>query len=111
MNKENIGVLVELDFCVGCYACQSACQSANELPVKETYLRCILNKPERTRGDMHCFMSPVPYDFAVCAKCMEREGGEAPCAKICIGKALHFGTPDEVHEIAKKSPSRTAIYF
>lgn len=110
MNSNSIGMLVELDFCVGCYACQSACQDANKLPVKETYLRCILAKPEVVDGDMQCYMSPIPYDLGKCGTCIEREG-EAPCSKICIGKALHFGTPEEIHTIAEESPSRISVFF
>ena len=108
---ENIGVLVELDYCVGCYACQSACQCYNDLPLKETYLRCVLMKPENIQGEMHCFMSPIPYDLEACAACIEREGGEAPCARICIGKALHIGPCDDVLDYARTSASRKALYF
>lgn len=111
MSNSSIGVMVELDYCVGCYACQSACQNYNDLPVKETYLRCILAKPEKTRGEMHCFMSPVPYDFTACERCIERNGGEAPCAKICIGKALHIGPVEDVIEQARQTESRVALYF
>ena len=109
--SNKVGMLVELDYCVGCYACQSACQSKNELPVRETYLRCILAKPESVEGTMHCFMAPVPYDLERCASCMESEGGEAPCSKICIGKALHFGTHEEIASIAADASGRVATFL
>lgn len=111
MNDCKTGMLVELDYCVGCYACQSACQNANQLPLTETYLRCILAKPEMVDGDMQSYMSPVPYDLTKCAACMEREGGEAPCAKICIGAALHFGSADEIRELELSASGRTATFF
>lgn len=111
MSESNVGMLVELDYCVGCYACQSACQDKNKLPVKETYLRCILQKPEMLQGEMQCFMSPVPYDLDHCAQCIESECGVAPCAEICIGRALHF---DDIEEICKKAASasgRVAVFM
>lgn len=107
---ENVGVLVELDYCVGCYACQSACQNYNDLPLKETYLRCLLEKPERVQGSMHCFMCPVPYDLNACAACIEREGGEAPCTKICIGHALHIGSADAITQQACEASGRIALF-
>lgn len=107
----NVGALVELDYCVGCYACQSACQNYNKLPLKETFLKCLLAKPEQVQGEMHCFMSPVPYDLKRCAECIEREGGEAPCAKICIGKALHIGPVEEVIEQGRQAEGRVAVFF
>lgn len=110
MSDTKIGALVELDFCVGCYACQSACQDTNELSVKETYLRCIVAKPERVNGEMHCFMGPIPYDLAHCANCIEREGGQAPCEKICIGKALHFGPVADVRRRSETADGRTMLF-
>ena len=43
---KKIGVLVELDYCVGCSACQLACQDYYQLPVTETYMRCFLGKTD-----------------------------------------------------------------
>lgn len=108
--ERTTGVLVELDYCVGCYACQSACQCYNDLPLKETYLRCVLVKPENIQGKMHYFMSPIPYNFGACEECVEREGGEAPCAKICIGKALHIDKTENLLDYAKDTESRIALY-
>lgn len=35
----NIGILVDRDYCVGCFACQSACNDYHKLPLGETYLK------------------------------------------------------------------------
>ena len=53
---KKIGVLVELDYCVGCSACQLACQDYYDLPVTETYMRVFLGKPDVVDG---------PQDVAV----------------------------------------------
>lgn len=102
-------VMVELDYCVGCYACQTACQEYNKLPVKETYMRCVLTKPERVDGDVASFMSPVPLALGRCAECVEREG-EAPCAKICIGSALHIGPREQMVAKAAECTGQMALY-
>lgn len=108
--NDKTAVLVELDFCVGCYACQSACQNYKNLPVKETYLRTLLMKPERVDGDLEYFMSPIPLALRHCTECLG-EHGEAPCAKICIGKALHIGKLQDVMEYADTTDSRIALFF
>lgn len=107
--SENIAVLVESDYCVGCYACQTACQEYNHLPVEQTYMRCALTKPERVDGDITSFMSAVPLALHRCAECIEREG-EAPCAKICIGAALHIGPRAEILEKASSTEGKIALY-
>ena len=58
---KKIGVLVELDYCVGCSACQLACQDYYQLPVTETYMRCFLGKPDVVDGRHEMFMSPYAY--------------------------------------------------
>lgn len=107
---KKIGVLVDLDYCVGCAACQLACQDYYQLPVTETYMRCFLGKPDIVDGKAEMFMSPYPYRLDRCAYCLEKEEGEAPCAAICIAKALHVGEIDEMEELARKSDWHTALY-
>ena len=107
--SENIGVLVETGYCVGCYACQSACQDYNNLSVHETYLRCVLVKPEYVDGDPVSFMSPVPYKTSKCAECLDKEG-VAPCSKICIGRCLHIDAVDKLLAMAGDLGSGFALY-
>lgn len=106
---EKMAVMVELDYCVGCFACQTACQEYNGLPVKETYLRCVLTKPERVDGDIVSHMSAVPLSLMRCAECTERNGG-APCARICIGDALHIGPKGDIMEKASETTGKIALY-
>ena len=70
---KKIGVLVELDYCVGCSACQLACQDYYQLPVTETYMRCFLGKPDVVDGRHEMFMSPYAYRLDKCANCLEKE--------------------------------------
>lgn len=107
---KKIGVLVELDYCVGCSACQLACQDYYQLPVTETYMRVFLGKPDEVDGKPEMFMSPFPYRLDKCAYCLEKEEGKAPCATICISRALHVGELDEMCELADKTNGHLALY-
>ncbi len=108
---KKVAVLVETDYCVGCSACQMACQDYYDLPVTDTYLRVFLGKPDVVDGRHEMFMCPFPYDLDHCANCLEKENGQAPCAQICIAKCLHV---DEVENIekyeAEEASGRVAIF-
>ena len=93
--SEKVGVLVDLDLCVGCYACQSACNNHNHLKLGESYLKCIVDKPERVDGELKMFLCPIPLNLEKCAVCVE-EAGVAPCTPICIGGALAVGPVEEL---------------
>lgn len=97
----NTGVLVDLDFCVGCYACQSACSDHWDLPVGSTYLRVLNCKPEDIEGELKMFQCPIPYNLDRCRECAE-SGEATPCSKICIGKALTVGDADVLSKKASE---------
>jgi len=106
---KKVGMLVDLEFCVGCYACQSACQDYNDLDLGITYLRVINYKPDEVDGELMMFMAPIPYKLEQCAACVEKEG-EAPCAKICIAKALYIDEVEKLTELAEGMDRRTCLF-
>lgn len=106
---KKVGMLVDLDFCVGCYACQSACEDYNKLPLGITYLRVFNHKPDEVDGDLKMFMAPVPYKLEQCAECLSKEE-KAPCTAICIAKALHVDEVDALNELADKMGRRTCLF-
>ncbi|RDB63211.1 hypothetical protein C1878_04930 [Gordonibacter sp. 28C] len=106
---KTIGMLVDLDFCVGCYACQSACSDHWDLPVGSSYLKVMNCKPEEVDGRLKMFLCPIPYSLDRCAQCVEFGEG-ASCAKICIGKALAVGEAGELAERAASLGRRTCLF-
>lgn len=107
---KNAAVLIEFDYCVGCSQCQMACQNYYDLPVRETYMRMILQKPDIVDGKEEMFMCPYPYRLEKCAYCLEQENGAAPCAGGCISKCLHVGEVEEIEALAKKLEGNTAMF-
>ncbi len=90
---QGVAVLVDLDKCIGCRACQVACKEWNGRPAEETEFIGQLTSPpsltanswkvvffhEITRkylgGFEDPYIQPLPYNCLHCA--------EAPCARAC----------------------------
>jgi len=104
------GMLIDLDYCVGCYACQSACQDYFNLPLEETYLKTINTKPHEVDGEMKMFMAAIPYKLERCDECLEKEG-VAPCQSICLSDSIFVGKVDELLDKAKELGTRTMLYM
>lgn len=104
-----IGVLVDLDFCVGCYACQSACNMHWDLPVGDSYIKVFRTPSEVIDGELRMYMLPIPFAMDRCAECVASEEG-TPCTKICIGKALTIGPAEDVREMAENLNRPTALF-
>jgi Fe-S-cluster-containing dehydrogenase component len=106
-----IAMLVDLDRCVGCFACQNACKIINDLPTGVIWLRVTPkeNKPEEVNGKLFMDRFPVPVTLDTCIKCPDRQNGHQPlCASVCMGKALWIGDADKAFEAAK---SKRAVVF
>jgi len=106
-----IAMLIDLERCVGCFACQNACKMVNNLPDGVIWLRVTPRemKPEEVDGRLYMDRFPVPITLDICVNCPDRTNGHQPlCASVCMGKALWIGDPDKALEIAK---SRRAVVF
>jgi Fe-S-cluster-containing dehydrogenase component len=106
-----IAMIIDLDRCVGCYACQNACKTINNLPPGVVWLRVTPkeHKPEEVYGKLFMDRFPVPVTLDACAKCPDRKNGNQPlCATVCMGKALWIGDVNQALNVAK---NKRAVVF
>ena len=102
------GLLVNLDRCTGCMACEAACKVANKLPPGVSWLHVIRNNPEEVDGRLVMDHIPMPRSLKKCEECLDREGSPPLCAKVCMGKALIV---DKVEGLVKVSQKRRSVLF
>ena len=106
-----IAMVIDLERCVGCFACQNACKLVNNLPDGVTWLRVTPkeHKPEEVDGKLYMDRFPVPVTLETCSICPDRKNGHQPlCASVCMGKALWIGDQATALEIAKQ---KRAVVF
>ena len=99
-------VFVDLDRCVGCFACQNACKLVNNLPEGVVWLRVTPreHKPEEVDGKLVMDRFPVPISLDKCDECPDRVDGNQPlCTTVCMGHALWVGPAEQAFEMAEKS--------
>ena len=100
MSKETkYGLLIDYEYCTGCFACQVACQQEYRRPkdivgmqVIETIQMLSNNKP---------YLSFIPFPTELCTLCASRtsKGFEPACVKHCMADCIKFGP---VVELAKE---------
>lgn len=106
-----IAMFIDLDRCVGCFACQNACKVVNNLPDGVQWLKVMPKelKPEEVDGKLVMDRFPVPVSLQKCLECPDRTNGHQPlCASVCMGKALWVGDPSQAMEQAK---NKRAVVF
>ena len=65
-------LLLDLDRCVGCYACQIACKQANNLPEGISWIRVVTVGPKKVNGKMSMdFLLKISDECNFCSECIE----------------------------------------
>ncbi len=95
MIKE-FGIVVDLDRCTGCFACEVACSQENNLPPGKQWIQVHTLGPVEDRGGLHTEYFPLMFDD--CTICSHRilRGSNPFCVDSCPVKALTCGTADKI---------------
>jgi Fe-S-cluster-containing dehydrogenase component len=96
--------LVNIDRCIGCYACEIACKDENDLSpgIKRVMIR-IVEAGELNRSYVPEF-SLETIDVSGCTLCpqLQIEGRRPACVNNCLTNALDFGDLEEMKKQAEK---------
>jgi anaerobic dimethyl sulfoxide reductase subunit B (iron-sulfur subunit) len=90
------GLLIDYDWCTGCYSCEVACQMELGLPVGQYGIKLAELGPwEYEPGVWQFSYVPLPTDQ--CNLCADRvaSGKEPTCVQHCQAKCMEYG-PIEV---------------
>ena len=88
-------ILVDLDRCVGCYACEIACKQENRLPAGRKWVVVKQIGPAEVGDTTHMDFFPVMNKG--CTLCSQRVAGPA-CVEACPTRALkHCDASETLH--------------
>ncbi len=105
------GILVDYEYCSGCYTCEVACQSEHEMPLEQWGIRVMQNGPwpikdaEGNETD-HYVYDFVPNFSQLCDLCEDRvsKGKQPSCVHHCQAWCLKYGTVEELSKELEKKP-------
>jgi Fe-S-cluster-containing dehydrogenase component len=97
------GLLIQQDWCTGCYACEVACKQEHNFPegmVGIKVYELVSSGPDKVYVDY----APVITRF--CDLCAERtKNGEEPaCVKHCQATCINYGSIAELAKAQEKQP-------
>lgn len=79
-------LFVDLDRCIGCYACEVACKQEHNLPIGPRWVRVVQDGPREIPGGLHLDFYP-----RMCKHCEDPK-----CAEVCPEKAISKRTDGPV---------------
>jgi len=88
--SEPYGIIVDLDLCVGCYACEIACKQENDVPIGIRWIQVFTIGPKKVENELR--MDFLPLMTNKCTLCAHRirMGMEPRCVESCPVKAFTF---------------------
>ena len=97
------GILIDYQYCSGCYSCEIACQMEHKMPVGQSgiLVHDMGHWPLDESGDNWQF-GYLAAPTTMCDTCAERRSlGKMPtCVQHCQAQCMEFGPIDEMAERA-----------
>lgn len=97
MNSQTIGMLVRVDACLGCQACQVACREENGFGYDERWMELVRRAPVKVDGELRKYHLAAPQ-LDKCALCAAKDHMPL-CAEICPTKCLYVDTADKLLKV------------
>jgi Fe-S-cluster-containing dehydrogenase component len=87
-------IAVDLDYCVGCYACEVACKQENNVPDGKRWTRKVPVGPHKVNGMLRMYF--LSWNTDACNFCQHRldEGKLPRCVENCPTNALNYYSND-----------------
>lgn len=104
------GLLIDTEWCTGCYSCEMACQVEHGLPVGQTGIKVEEIGPWEF-GEGKWQLSYLPALTAQCDGCGKRvAAGKLPtCVHHCQAKCMEYGKVEDL--AAKIQPGSKKVLF
>jgi Fe-S-cluster-containing dehydrogenase component len=102
--KPQFGLLIDYEYCTGCYACQVACAQENKWPAGMGGIR-VQEIVQALPHDKH-YLTYLPFPTELCILCKPRtkKGLDPACVKHCMAGCMTFGSIDDLAEKMKEKP-------
>ena len=93
------GLLIDYEYCTGCFACQVACQQEHHHPAGMGGIR-VQEIVQTLPGDK-AYLSYIPFPTELCVLCAARtrKGQQPACVQTCMAGCMKYGT---IEELAKE---------
>jgi Fe-S-cluster-containing dehydrogenase component len=90
------GLLIDYEYCTGCYACQVACAQEYKWPAGMSGMK-VIEVVQNLPKD-RAYLAYLPFPTELCTLCASRtkKGLEPACVKHCMAACIKYGRVEEL---------------
>ncbi len=102
--KPQYGLLIDYEYCTGCYACQVACAQEYHWPAGMAGIQ-VIEVVQKLPHDK-AYLTYLPFPTELCVLCASRtkKGLEPACVKHCMAACMKYGPIEELAQEMGKKP-------
>lgn len=106
VDGKGIAMLLDLDGCIGCYGCESACRETHRYSYDEEWMKTIRRDPVLVEGRLRLYHLVAPT-LDKCRECYDKDPTPL-CVKSCPAGSLLIGS---LADIAKEAEGRHCTIY
>jgi Fe-S-cluster-containing dehydrogenase component len=102
--KPEFGLLIDYEYCTGCYTCQIACAQEHGWEAGIGGIR--VQEIVQALPNDKAYLTYLPFPTELCMLCKPRTKKELDpaCVKHCMSGCMTYGTIDELAKKLKEKP-------
>jgi Fe-S-cluster-containing dehydrogenase component len=95
-DKARHGLLIDYEYCTGCYACQVACAQEYKWPAGMSGMKVI--EVVQSLPKDRAYLAYLPFPTELCTLCASRtkKGLEPTCVMHCMAACIKYGGVEEL---------------
>jgi len=98
------GLLIDYEFCTGCYACQVACAQEYRWPAGTGGIKVIEVVQKLPRDKAYLTYLPFPTEQCILCAPRTRKGLQPACVQHCLASCMKYGPIDELVKEMHRKP-------
>ena len=104
MTREKKGLLIEYEYCTGCFTCQVACAQEYGWPAGMGGIQVIKKVQQRPSGKPSLAFIPIPTELCTLCGHRTRKGLDPACVQHCMAKCMTHGPITQlIKQITRKT--------
>jgi Fe-S-cluster-containing dehydrogenase component len=102
--KPEFGLLIDYEYCTGCYACQVACAQEYQWPAGMGGIR-LMEVVQKLPNDK-AYLTFLPFPTELCVLCTSRtkKGLQPTCVQHCMAACMKYGRIEDLAREMQKKP-------
>lgn len=103
-DSKRFGLLIDYEYCTGCFACQIACAQEYNWPAGMGGIRVQEIVQNLPKGKAYLTYFPFPTELCILCKPRTQKGLKPACVKHCMSGCMTWGEVEELSKEMIKKP-------